>query len=212
MNPMDPQMFQQEEPGIEEVIASLAAGAPGGAAPPPGGPDMPPGAPPLPGDPMSGTPSDAEFAEPNGPTPPGPEDMAMPEPGMGPGGEVPAPPGGLEGLPPELLQALMGGGGAPPMGPPMAPEGPPAGGPPMEPMAADMGGMMGADPAQAMASEDGRQTTQQVGYDWGICCGVCVHFIHPESCELVNGHIRQDAVCQLFEVVPGLPADPAYGD
>jgi hypothetical protein len=108
-------------------------------------------------------------------------------------------------LPPEALPEL------PPEMPPDVPMEMPGAEPTqaLNPLAPPVGGDEITNPNM---DYDDRQSPAQVGYDWGDCCGTCTHFMAPEGCALVNGHIRADGVCNLFEKRPGLPEDAVYGD
>jgi hypothetical protein len=63
---------------------------------------------------------------------------------------------------------------------------------------------MGPEPYDE--SSDDRPTLEEIGYEWGDCCSTCAHFMPPEGCEVVNGHIRGDGYCSLYTERPGIPS------
>jgi hypothetical protein len=150
-----------------------------------------------------------------------PEGGSLPFPSAPPP-QGPPSPGGPADLPPELLAMLAQGGGLPMPPPdmppasglPAAPPGPPGLPPDMPPGMGPEG--FGPTPGNpdldsATVGMDDRPTMVEVNYRWGDCCAGCAHYQSPESCMLVNGHIRPDGICDKFLAIPGLPEDAAEG-
>lgn len=121
---------------------------------------------------------------------------------LGPAGGRPAD------LPPEAAQRV-----APPPDqaqlPPemMPPEAMPPPGQPENSMLPPGAGMV--DPT---TGDDNRPVPEEVNYTWGDCCATCMHFMAPEGCEEVNGHIRPDGICDMYAQQTGLPFDATWGD
>jgi len=126
------------------------------------------------------------------------EELQLPFP---PEGGVPLPEGA--GLPSEVA-------GLPPEGaplPPPLPEEPL----PEEPLPPEEGAT--AEPGIPLDEEDDdRPVPEEVDYRWSDSCATCGQFMPPESCKVVNGHVRPDGVCTEFGPVLGIPDDPIYGD
>ena len=49
-------------------------------------------------------------------------------------------------------------------------------------------------------TEGGRQGKDKVNYRQLQKCGVCDHFYAPRTCDLVDGTISPDCVCDRFEI------------
>ena len=124
---------------------------------------------------------------------------------LGPTADVPIPQPEGGGLPPVLPADPE----QPAALPTDAPLPPPTLGPPEDPATAAVPGAVEADGANIF---DDRPAPEQVNYRWGDTCLTCEKFIAPESCSLVNGHIRADGVCDLFVQQAGLPFDTVLGD
>ena len=45
-------------------------------------------------------------------------------------------------------------------------------------------------------------TKDDVNYRVHEKCNTCNYFYHPNICELINGNISQDAVCDKWEIKP----------
>lgn len=134
-------------------------------------------------------------------------------------------------MPPEIAALLAGAAGPPapeeevlpvpeelpPVAPPAplpenAPLPPPAGLPP-EVAPAAPADVVPIDQAPSLSEmDDDRPAPQEVNYSWAECCSTCNNFLSPEGCGVVNGHVRSDGICDLFDLNLGLPEDAVHGD
>lgn len=48
-------------------------------------------------------------------------------------------------------------------------------------------------------------TKEEVNYRQHEKCLTCVHFYYPNSCDIVQGNISPDAVCNKWEIKPQTP-------